>query len=111
MRWVTFDCFGTLVDWNAGFAAILRPLVGDKTPEVMRVYHRLERQLEIETPHRLYKDVLTTGLRRAAEEIGVPLSEPQARTLPERWGTLPAFADASLLSHAVRSRRHGRARA
>jgi 2-haloacid dehalogenase len=106
MRWVTFDCFGTLVDWNAGFAAILRPLVGDKTPEVMRVYHRLERQLEIETPHRLYKDVLTTGLRRAAEEIGVPLSEPQARTLPERWGTLPAFADAETMLAALRAEGH-----
>jgi 2-haloacid dehalogenase len=103
MRWVTFDCFGTLVDWNAGFAAILRPLVGDKTPEVMRVYHRFERELEIETPHRLYKDVLTTGLLRAAEEIGVPLSEPQARTLPERWGTLPVFGDAEAMLTGLRA--------
>src|SRR5216683_3061881 len=106
MRWVTFDCFGTLVDWNAGFAAILRPLVGDKTPEVMRVYHRFERQLEIATPHRLYKDVLTTCLLRAAEEIGVPLSEPQARTLPERWGTLPVFADAEAMLAALRAEGH-----
>jgi len=106
MRWVTFDCFGTLVDWNAGFAAILRPLVGDKTPEVMRAYHRFERQLEIETPHRLYKDVLTTGLLRAAEEMGVPLSEGQARTLPERWGTLPIFADAEAMLAALRAQGH-----
>src|SRR5438445_12452427 len=44
MRWVTFDCFGTLVDWNSGFAAILRPLVGDRTPRVMDAYHRFERR-------------------------------------------------------------------
>ena len=29
-RWVTFDCFGTLIDWRAGFLAALAPLVGDR---------------------------------------------------------------------------------
>ena len=103
MRWVTFDCFGTLVDWNAGFAAILRPLVGDKTPQVMDAYHRFERLLEQETPHRLYKDVLTAGLLRAAEEVGIPLSEPQARSLPERWATLPVFDDAEPMLAGLRA--------
>ena len=93
MRWVTFDCFGTLVDWRSGFSAILTPLFGDKTPAVMRAYDRLERVLEAETPHRLYKDVLTVGLLRAAEEVGVSLSEPQARRLPQQWGTMPVFED------------------
>ena len=93
VRWVTFDCFGTLVDWNTGFAAILAPLVGDKTPDVMRAYHHFERLLEQETPHRLYKDVLTAALSRAAEEVGVPLSESQARRLPQQWATLPVFGD------------------
>jgi 2-haloacid dehalogenase len=103
MRWVTFDCFGTLVDWNAGFAAILRPLVGDKTPQVMDAYHRFERLLEQETPHRLYKDVLTAGLLRAAEEVGIPLSEPWARSLPERWATLPVFDDAEPMLAGLRA--------
>jgi 2-haloacid dehalogenase len=103
MRWVTFDCFGTLVDWNAGFAAILRPLVGAKTPQVMDAYHRFERLLEQETPHRLYKDVLATALLRAAEEVGVPLSEPQARTLPQRWGTLPVFDDVEPMLAGLRA--------
>src|SRR2546428_11061070 len=67
MRWVTFDCFGTLVDWNSGFAAILRPLVGDRTPRVMEAYHRFERLLEQETPYRLYKDVLAS--RRSAVRV------------------------------------------
>src|SRR2546428_6926351 len=80
MRWVTFDCFGTLVDWNSGFAAILRPLVGDRTPRVMDTYHQFERLPEQETPHRLYKDVLATGLRRAAEDVGIPLSRSEEHT-------------------------------
>src|SRR5262249_60423426 len=103
MRWVTFDCFGTLVDWNAGFAAILRPLVGDRTPRVMDAYHRFERLLEQETPHRLYKDVLATGLRRAAEDVGIQLSESQARTLPQRWGTMSVFRDVEPMLAALRA--------
>jgi 2-haloacid dehalogenase len=103
VRWVTFDCFGTLVDWHAGFAAILKPLVGDKTREVMRAYHRFERLLEQETPHRLYRDVLGTGLLRAAAEVGVPLSERQAGRLAEQWGTLPVFADVEALLTDLRA--------
>ena len=102
MRWVTFDCFGTLVDWNAGFAAILKPLVGAKTPQVMDAYHRFERLLEQETPHRLYREVLATALSRAAEQVGVPLSERQARELPARWATLPVFDDVEPMLSALR---------
>lgn len=103
MRWVTFDCFGTLVDWLSGFSAILTPLFGDRTVEVIRAYDRFERLLEAETPHRLYKDVLTAGLLRAAEEVGVPLSEPQARRLPQQWGTMPVFADVEPMLAALRT--------
>ena len=103
MRWVTFDCFGTLVDWHAGFAAILKPLVGDRGPEVMRAYHRFERLLELETPHLLYKDVLATSLSRAADEVGVQLSDSQARALPERWATLPLFDDVEPMLAGLRA--------
>jgi len=103
VRWVTFDCFGTLVDWNSGFAAILKPLVGDRTPQVMGAYHRVERLLERETPHRLYKDVLAIGLLRAAREVGVPLSEAEACRLPQRWGTMPVFRDVEPMLATLRA--------
>ena len=102
-RWVTFDCFGTLVDWRSGFSAILTPLFGDKTLRVMRAYDRFEQVLEVETPHRLYKDVLTAGLLRAAEEVGLPLTESQARRLPEQWGTMSVFGDVEPMLAALRA--------
>ncbi len=92
-RWVTFDCFGTLVDWNSGFSALLRPFAGRHTPDMMKAYHRFERLVESETPHRLYKDVLVTSLRRAADEVGLTVTDSQARTLADAWGTLPVFED------------------
>ena len=65
-RWITFDCFGTLVDWQAGFSSALRPLAGDRTAELLRAYDAHEAVVERLTPHRWYKDVLVTALLRAA---------------------------------------------
>ena len=90
-RWVTFDCFGTLVDWHNGSAAIVRTVAGDRTPELLQAYHRFERLLEQEAPHRLYRDVLSGALQRAAGEIGMTMSDADARRLPDAWGTLPVF--------------------
>jgi 2-haloacid dehalogenase len=103
MRWITFDCFGTLVDWNAGFAAILQPIAGPDTPSLINAYHTFERALEAESPHRLYRDVLTTGVLQAAEEIGLPVTLAQARALPEQWGKLPVFPDVEPMLAALRA--------
>jgi 2-haloacid dehalogenase len=102
-RWITFDCFGTLVDWHAGFAAIVRPLAGERTDELLQAYHRFERRLEQDTPHRLYRDVLTEALRRAAAEIGFTLPEADARRLPAAWGTQPVFDDVEPMLASLRS--------
>jgi 2-haloacid dehalogenase len=100
--WITFDCFGTLVDWNAGFTSILAPLACEKTPALLKAYHRFERRLESEKPHRLYKDVLSASLQHAAGEVGVGISEQQARVLPDSWEQLPVFADVEPMLAALR---------
>ena len=93
MRWVTFDCFGTLVDWHSGFAAVLREIAPDRVADLVRAYHRLEQQVELERPHRLYRDVLELALRRAAGDVGLQLTDAQATALPGNWGALPVFPD------------------
>ena len=92
-RWLTFDCFGTLIDWEGGFRAILGTIADDRTEDLVAVYHDLERVLEAEQPHRLYRDVLTTGLARAAEALGVGLAAEDQDVLVRRWGDLPLFPD------------------
>jgi 2-haloacid dehalogenase len=92
-RWITFDCFGTLVDWNTGFANALNPLFGSLTFEAMRAYHEFERNLEEERPRRLYKDVLSGALSLAAAKLGVTLAEGAASVLQQSWSTMPVFAD------------------
>ena len=92
-KWVTFDCFGTLVDWHTGFAQLLTPLAGTRTAEVVQTYHHFERSLENERPHRLYRAVLTGALAQAAIAVGVPLAETAVNALPDGWGSQPIFAD------------------
>jgi 2-haloacid dehalogenase len=93
-RWVSFDCFGTLVDWQAWFAEVLDPLAGQSAEAMVRSYHAHERLVERESPHRSYKDVLVTALVRATAEQGIRLSPGDAQALlMRRWGTMRLFDD------------------
>jgi 2-haloacid dehalogenase len=103
-RWVTFDCFGTLVDWQAGFAAMLAPFAGDRKLDLLRAYHASERVVEREEPYRPYKEVLATALRRAAAECGAPVSESDARMLARSWGSMRLFNDVELMLAELRDR-------
>ena len=75
-RWATFDCYGTLVDWNAGIAAAL----GDGS--LLARYHELEPLVQAEDPSRSYRAVL----RETARRVGVD-ADP-ATSLPE-WPVFP----------------------
>jgi 2-haloacid dehalogenase len=93
MRWITFDCFGTLIDWRSGFFDLLSPIGGDRTEELVRAYHKFERQLERDRPHMPYRNVLKEGISRAAEVMGLSISNVQKETLAKGWGTQKVFPD------------------
>jgi len=102
-RWVTFDCFGTLVDWQAWFAEVLSPLAG-RTADMIRAYHAYERIAELDYPHRSYKDVLVTALERAAADQGVSLSSRDARTILMRgWSSMRLFDDVEAMLVELRA--------
>jgi 2-haloacid dehalogenase len=103
-RWVTFDCFGTLVDWQAWFAEVLGPLAGHIAGDVIRAYHARERVVERDYPHRMYKDVLVTALERATAERGVRLSPHDARTiLTAGWASMRLFEDVEAMLAELRA--------
>jgi 2-haloacid dehalogenase len=88
-RWATFDCYGTLIDWNAGIRAELARVFGDdRAAALLERYHEVEPELERENPARPYREILTEAMRR----LGAPPGEEEglARSLPE-W---PAFPEA-----------------
>jgi len=89
-RWATFDCYGTLIDWNTGIGTVLERLYGaERAPELLRRYHELEPQVQVQA-YRSYAEVLSLTLERLANEIGYGVPEGEsgvlAQSLPE-WPT------------------------
>src|SRR5205085_9120063 len=87
IRWATFDCYGTLIDLNAGIRAELARVFGEeRADEQLRRYHELEPELEADG-RRSYRDVMTEAMRRlgapAGEEAGLAQSLPGWQPFPE----------------------------
>jgi 2-haloacid dehalogenase len=96
-RWATFDCYGTLIDWNLGIGREFERLFGVAVaPHLLHRYHELERELESE-PFHTYHEVLTLALERLAQDEGIQLPEGEAgalaRSLPD-WPPFPEVPSA-----------------
>jgi 2-haloacid dehalogenase len=92
-RWATFDCYGTLIDWNAGIGAVLERLWGvEEAPRLLELYHELEPEVEAEE-YRAYGEVLTLTLERIAEEVGYGIPEGESGMLAQSLPEWPPFAE------------------
>jgi len=102
---LTFDCYGTLIDWETGLLAALQPLqrrdpVERSRDEVLASFARHETAQEAETPDLIYSELLGRVHRRLAEEWGIAASVADHRAFGGSVGDWPAFADsASSLSY------------
>jgi 2-haloacid dehalogenase len=95
-RWATFDCYGTLIDWNAGIQSELERLFGvHDAPRLLERYHEIEPQVE-QDESLPYKVVLTETLVRLAEDEGLAMPEGDSdalvRALPT-WEPFPEVPD------------------
>lgn len=94
---ITFDCYGTLIDWESGIcsafasaaAAEARQL--DKA-QMLKAYAEIEPGVEA-APYRCYRDVLTETAQLVAERLGWSLSREHAQFLAESLPGWPAFTD------------------
>lgn len=103
-RWVTFDCYGTLVDWHGGLGDLLAPIAGERASEVAEAFAGCQLALEKQGPVRSHKQVLKAALLCAAGERGVCLTDADARTLTRSWSALRPFADVETMLAALRAR-------
>jgi 2-haloacid dehalogenase len=102
-RWATFDCYGTLVDWNAGIGGQLERLFGaGEADRLLARYHVIEPRIQRETPDARYRDVMATVLAELAAEEGkgLPADEGDAlgRSLPD-WPVFPEVPAALAEAH------------
>ena len=86
-HWATFDCYGTLIDWNRGIREVLGRVFGEAAADAeLRRFHDLEPELQADG-RRTYRQVLTEALRRLG--AGDSHVSALADSLPG-W---PAFPD------------------
>ncbi|MGZ4895349.1 MAG: haloacid dehalogenase type II [Candidatus Angelobacter sp.] len=92
IRLITFDCYGTLIDWENGMLAALRPLLsrdGRKVPDtrILELYGDVEAELE-SGPYLPYRQVLEQAAKEVGRRIGAEVSAEEGRAFAEsitRW--------------------------
>ena len=93
-RWATFDCYGTLVDWNGGIRGQLERLFGvEREDELLVRYHEIEPEIQAASPGISYREVLTLALEQLAEETHLTLPEGEGSALARSLPDWPVFGD------------------
>jgi 2-haloacid dehalogenase len=95
---LTFDCYGTLIDWETGMAEAPRPLTSRLAKPlsrnaVLEAHARHESEQQTQTPGKLYRDLLAIVYRRLAEEWGVSASWSECVAYGRSVRDWPAFPD------------------
>ncbi|WP_216215649.1 HAD family hydrolase [Amycolatopsis aidingensis] len=94
LRWATFDCFGTLVDWRHGIATGAELLFPGRGAELLPVYNRHEPRVQAEFPTLRYREVMAEALRRTCAEAGLELlTADDAAVLAAGIAHWPVFPD------------------
>ena len=103
-RFATFDCYGTLIDWNLGIRTELERTFGvEQAPRLLERYHEIEREIESE-PFRTYREVLTLALERLAQDEQLQLPEGEAGALARSLPDWPPFPEVPAALAELRER-------
>jgi putative hydrolase of the HAD superfamily len=95
---LSFDCYGTLIDWEAGIAAVLGPWARTQGLELtdqalLTAYSAHEARAEAEHPADVYPLILARSLRDLGHELGAQVTEEDAEQLATSVPAWPAFDD------------------
>jgi len=95
---LTFDCYGTLIDWESGMVAALAPLTDRlQRPvtrnEILEAHARHESSQQRQTPYKRYRELLAVVYRRLAEEWNVAASWDECLRYGQSIQDWPAFPD------------------
>ncbi len=105
---LTFDCYGTLIDWEAGLAAAFRPIlaahgIAKDDDDVLTRFASYEAAAEA-GPYQTYRQVLAAALRGVAGELGFEASDEEAVAFSGSVVDWPAFPDSSAALARLQSR-------
>jgi 2-haloacid dehalogenase len=104
-RWATFDCYGTLIDWNGGIRRELARLFGDERADTLLAhYHELEPEIQADDPAASYRAVMALALERLAGEESVELGPAEADALARSLPAWTAFPEVPAALEEARGR-------
>ena len=98
-RWLTFDCYGTLIQWDEGLLRAVKTILarhhgsGVDAAALIEIYDKYEHALEQTPPHRSFRDVAGTALQQAMEELGLPYDASDIATLTDGISAMPPFPE------------------
>lgn len=104
---LTFDCYGTLIDWETGLLAALRPVLGEhgrelRDEQILALYAELEPLAQ--NPYRPYREVLQEVVRGFGKRLGFQPSNSEISSLPESLKTWAPFPDTVAALRALKGR-------
>jgi 2-haloacid dehalogenase len=103
-RFATFDCYGTLIDWDGGLRTTLARLFAAGQADALLVrYHELEPQVQAER-YRTYREVLDLVTGKIAAERGEQLAPDDVTAMSESLRDWPAFPEVPAALAEARSR-------
>ncbi|KAE8393824.1 HAD-like domain-containing protein [Aspergillus alliaceus] len=98
-RLLTFDVYGTLVDWEGGLLAALQPSLNKNDAQysrehILRIFDELERDQQARTPEMQYSDLLSVIHPALLQKLGLDTpTEEESKAFGETVGHWPAFPD------------------
>jgi len=109
-RVITFDCYGTLIDWERGILGALRPILSAHGAnlaerEILRLYGEIEAEEE-SGRYRDYKEVLRSVVRAFGRRLRFEPSESEAQSLPDSLSTWQPFPDTVPALRRLQARFH-----
>lgn len=97
--WLTFDCYGTLIQWDEGLMAAVRTILARHggtsvdAATLIQTYDKYEHALEQQRPHRSFRAVAGEGLRLAMDELGLATDPSDTEILTSGISRMPPFPE------------------
>jgi 2-haloacid dehalogenase len=98
-RWLTFDCYGTLIQWDEGLLAAVETILSKRTDRAVEpkmlisIYDKHEHALEAEQPHKSFRTVAGEALRRAMVDLGLSDQPADIEILTSGISKMPPFPE------------------
>jgi 2-haloacid dehalogenase len=91
-RWATFDCYGTLIDWERGMRETFARLWPEADPDLLARYQEIEPKVQ-EGSNVPYREVMAVALEKVAEAERLELRPLDREALADSLPTWPPFPD------------------